>query len=97
MASLRRTGTRSAFVSPSLTTQLIRRQNFILIDEICRSGSGGIVYGLAGGFGISLPTVLHFGSDELRARIVPECLKGTKRICLAITEVSGDGQPCARR
>lgn len=46
------------------------------------------MYGIVGGFGIGLPPVLHFGSDELKQRIVPPCVKGEKRICLAITEVS---------
>ena len=46
------------------------------------------MYGLAGGFGIGLPPVLHFGSEELQKRVVGPCLRGEKRICLAITEVS---------
>ena len=46
------------------------------------------MYGLAGGFGIGLPPVMHFGSEEFKARIVGPCLRGEKRICLAITEVS---------
>ncbi|KAI5476162.1 hypothetical protein MNV49_000380 [Pseudohyphozyma bogoriensis] len=60
--------------------------NFVLVDELCRCGSGGILYGLIGGFGIGLPPVIHFGSDELKKRVVPPCLAGEKRICLAITE-----------
>lgn len=39
------------------------------------------------GYGIGLPPVLHFGSDELKQRIVPACIRGEKRIALAITEV----------
>lgn len=61
---------------------------FILLDEMCRCASGGIMYGIVGGFGIGLPPVLHFGSEELKQRVVPPCVKGEKRICLAITEVS---------
>jgi len=30
--------------------------------------------------------VIKFGSKELQKRIVPQCLSGEKRICLAITE-----------
>ncbi|KAK4702143.1 acyl-CoA dehydrogenase, partial [Phenoliferia sp. Uapishka_3] len=60
--------------------------NFILVDEISRCGSGGILYGIIGGFGIGLPPVLHFGTEELKMRVVPPCLKGEKRIALAITE-----------
>jgi alkylation response protein AidB-like acyl-CoA dehydrogenase len=35
---------------------------------------------------IGLPPVLKFGSEELKQRIAPGCLNGTKNICLAITE-----------
>ncbi|KAM0787764.1 hypothetical protein ACM66B_003821 [Microbotryomycetes sp. NB124-2] len=63
--------------------------NFVVVDELCRCGSGGILYGLIGGFGIGLPPVVHFGSDELKKRIIPDCLTGEKRICLAITEPEG--------
>eukprot|EP01113_Clastostelium_recurvatum_P029755 TRINITY_DN3596_c0_g1_i2.p1 TRINITY_DN3596_c0_g1~~TRINITY_DN3596_c0_g1_i2.p1 ORF type:complete len:516 (-),score=91.08 TRINITY_DN3596_c0_g1_i2:88-1635(-) len=41
---------------------------------------------LGGGLVIGLPPVFNFGTDALRARIVPEVLSGSKRICLAITE-----------
>lgn len=58
-------------------------------SELSRCGSGGILYGLLGGFGISVGPILHFGSDELRKRIVPALLRGEKRSCLAITEPEG--------
>lgn len=35
---------------------------------------------------IGLPPVIHFGSEVMKSKIIPECLKGEKRICLAITE-----------
>ena len=35
---------------------------------------------------IGLPPVLNFGSEELKARIVPEVFSGKKFICLAISE-----------
>ncbi|SCV74312.1 BQ2448_6744 [Microbotryum intermedium] len=63
--------------------------NYVTVDELCRCGSGGILYGLIGGFGIGLPPVKHFGSDELKERVIPDCLTGEKRICLAITEPEG--------
>lgn len=44
------------------------------------------MYNLIGGFGIGLPPVLHFGSEELKQRVVGPCLRGEERICLAITE-----------
>lgn len=35
---------------------------------------------------IGLPPVLNFGSDELKARVVPDVLSAKKFICLAISE-----------
>jgi alkylation response protein AidB-like acyl-CoA dehydrogenase len=42
--------------------------------------------GLLGGKVIGLPPVLNFGSESLKARIVPDILAGKKYICLAISE-----------
>lgn len=61
----------------------------IVIDELSRSGSGGLVWAIIGSIAIGLPPIIKFGSDELKQHIVPECLAGRKRICLAITEPSG--------
>lgn len=61
---------------------------FIICDELARCGSGGVLWGLIGGLGIGLPPVLHFGSEELKRRIAPDCLAGRKNICLAITVIS---------
>ncbi|KAI9879266.1 MAG: hypothetical protein M1830_009067 [Pleopsidium flavum] len=58
----------------------------LLTDEISRSGSGGLVWNLIGGFGIGCPPVVKFGKKSLVDRIVPGILSGDKRICLAITE-----------
>merc|ERR1712225_234071 len=58
----------------------------LLTDEISRSGSGGFVWNLIGGFGIGAPPVLKHGKKELVERILPGILAGDKRICLAITE-----------
>ncbi|CAD7938279.1 unnamed protein product [Amoebophrya sp. A25] len=58
----------------------------ILNDEYARCGSGGVLWGMAGGLAIGLPPVNHFGSEELKRRILPEVLGGEKVICLAITE-----------
>jgi alkylation response protein AidB-like acyl-CoA dehydrogenase len=38
------------------------------------------------GLGIGLPPILKFGPEELKRRVAPSCLNGTKNICLAITE-----------
>ncbi len=59
---------------------------FIVTDELSRCGSGGVCWGISGGLTIGLPPVLRFGSKELKDKIVPQCLKGEKMICLAITE-----------
>ncbi|EPZ30990.1 acyl-CoA dehydrogenase NM domain-like protein [Rozella allomycis CSF55] len=54
----------------------------VLADELCRCGSGGVVWGLIGG----LPPILHFGSEELKQKVIPECVSGEKICCLCITE-----------
>lgn len=58
----------------------------IITDELSRSGSGGLVWNLIGGYGIGGPPLFKFGKKELVKRIGPELLSGEKRICLAITE-----------
>lgn len=63
--------------------------DFIICDELCRCGSGGVMWGLLGGLGIGLPPVLRFGTEEQQARVVPPVIRGEKRICLAITEPAG--------
>merc|ERR1711865_168747 len=61
---------------------------FIVVDELARTGSCGIMMGLSGGIALGLPPVLRFGTDELKQRVVPQCLQGEKIICLTITEPS---------
>ncbi|KAK3062796.1 hypothetical protein LTR53_019193 [Teratosphaeriaceae sp. CCFEE 6253] len=58
----------------------------LLTDELSRSGSGGFVWNVIGGFGIGAPPLVKHGKKELIDRIVPDILSGDKRICLAITE-----------
>jgi alkylation response protein AidB-like acyl-CoA dehydrogenase len=58
----------------------------IVTDEIARTGSGGLVWNLIGGFGIGCPPLIRFGKPDLVKRILPGILGGDKRICLAITE-----------
>jgi alkylation response protein AidB-like acyl-CoA dehydrogenase len=48
----------------------------------CTECSAGLLSGMV----IGLPPVLNFGSDELKARVVPEVLQGKKFICLAVSE-----------
>jgi alkylation response protein AidB-like acyl-CoA dehydrogenase len=47
---------------------------FIICDELSRCGAGGVLWGLVGGLGIGLPPVLHFGSDYLKKKVVPDCI-----------------------
>jgi alkylation response protein AidB-like acyl-CoA dehydrogenase len=58
----------------------------IVTDELSRTGSGGLVWNLLGGYGIGAPPLFKFGKPELVKRIGPGLLSGEKRICLAITE-----------
>merc|ERR1711977_585073 len=58
----------------------------LLTDELSRTGSGGLVWNLIGGFGIGCPPLVKYGKKELVERILPGILAGDKRICLAITE-----------
>ncbi|GAB7355389.1 hypothetical protein MBLNU459_g5910t1 [Dothideomycetes sp. NU459] len=58
----------------------------LITDELSRSGSGGFVWNLIGGFGIGAPPVIKHGKKPLIDRIMPDILDGKKRICLAITE-----------
>eukprot|EP00392_Amoebophrya_sp_AT5.2_P015960 g16188.t1 len=46
----------------------------------------GYCDGLGAGLCIGLPPVLIFAKPEIQQRVVPEVLKGNKRICLAISE-----------
>jgi len=55
-------------------------------EEIARLGSPSFSDGLGAGLVIGLPPVLVFAKPALKNKVVPECLLGTKRICLAISE-----------
>jgi acyl-CoA dehydrogenase len=57
-------------------------------EELMRAGSGGLVASL-GSLDIGLPPIENWGSDEMKARIVPAVLRGEKIAALAITEPSG--------
>eukprot|EP00933_Yihiella_yeosuensis_P034293 TRINITY_DN27794_c0_g1_i1.p1 TRINITY_DN27794_c0_g1~~TRINITY_DN27794_c0_g1_i1.p1 ORF type:complete len:456 (+),score=74.32 TRINITY_DN27794_c0_g1_i1:94-1461(+) len=58
----------------------------IMYDEMSRTGSGGFLWGVAGGTTIGLPPVYHHAKKEVKDRVMPGCLKGEKVACLAITE-----------
>ncbi|KIL64484.1 hypothetical protein M378DRAFT_186732 [Amanita muscaria Koide BX008] len=58
----------------------------IITQEFARIGCRGYGDGLMAGTVIGLPPVLNFGSEALKAKVVPEVLSGQRPICLAITE-----------
>ncbi|KAF7312329.1 Acyl-CoA dehydrogenase [Mycena indigotica] len=58
----------------------------VLTQELTRCGARGYGDGLLSGMVIGLPPVLNFGSEELKARVVPEVFQGKKFISLAISE-----------
>lgn len=58
----------------------------VIVDEICRTGSGGLAWHLFGGLGIGLPPVYNFAQEQVKRRVLPGIFSGDKRICLCITE-----------
>jgi acyl-CoA dehydrogenase len=71
-----------------------RFYNIIASQELTRAGSGGVNASLMG-HTIGTPHLAQFGSDELRARVLPSVLAGEKIAALAVTEPSG-GSDVAR-
>jgi len=69
----------------------------IFIDELARSASGGVLWGLIEGLQIGLPPVLNFGSEFLREKIALNCLLGREAICLCITEPTAGSDVAAIR
>ena len=63
-----------------LEVRLLRKHCIVILNKIL-----GVVWGLLGGLGIGLPPVIHFGSEEMKERVVAPVLRGEKRICLAIS------------
>lgn len=58
----------------------------IFLDECARTGSGGAGLAFFGGLSIALGPILNFGSEELKQKVAPACLRGEKIISLCITE-----------
>ena len=65
-----------------------RFMRIIAMQEIARGGSGGVAAGLFT-HTIAAPPILHRGSEEMKARVLPLILSGEKIAALAITEPSG--------
>ncbi|MEM9607191.1 MAG: acyl-CoA dehydrogenase family protein [Actinomycetota bacterium] len=66
----------------------------VLMEELCRSGSGGVVAALFSNY-IGLPPIQRHGAAEMKARVLTPCMSGEKIAALAITEPSG-GSDVAR-
>ncbi|MCA9661108.1 MAG: acyl-CoA dehydrogenase family protein, partial [Myxococcales bacterium] len=64
------------------------RSMIVVVDELAKAASGGLIAGLLS-HGIGLPPIVNFGSDALKARLVPAILSGDAISALAITEPSG--------
>ena len=62
--------------------------HLIALEELTAAGSGGLIASLLS-HGIGAPPILHFGSEALKRRVLPEILSGEKISALAITEPSG--------
>jgi len=71
--------------------------DFILWDELARCGAGGVIISLFGGNGISLPPILAYGTDELKAKTGRCVITGEKTSCLCVTEPSGGSDVAAVR
>jgi acyl-CoA dehydrogenase len=67
---------------------------YVIWEELCRAGSGGVVAALLSNY-IGLPPIQRFGSDEMKARVIAPCQSGERIAALAITEPSG-GSDVAR-
>ncbi len=66
----------------------------VLMEELCRSGSGGVVAALFSNY-IGLPPVQKFAPDDIKAKVITPCQSGEAICALAITEPSG-GSDVAR-
>ena len=62
--------------------------SIIAFQEVARSGSGGVSASLFS-HTIGTPPILYGGSEELKARLLPEILSGEMISALAVTEPNG--------
>ena len=80
------TSTRLATYDQLKHATFLNIMQLILNLELARCGCRGYVDGFLAGGVIGLPPVLNFGSDEIKAQVIPDVLAGKKFICLAISE-----------
>ncbi len=86
-----------SFVSVSGPSKFDYFHELVFIDELARSASGGVLWGLIEGLQIGLPPVINFGSKFLQEKIARECLMGEAAICLCITEPTAGSDVAAIR
>jgi len=55
-------------------------------QEFGRLGRPGFIDSLGAGYGISVPAIFHFGSDEVKRTLGPQLLMGDKHSVLSISE-----------
>jgi acyl-CoA dehydrogenase len=60
--------------------------DLILIDELSRTGSGGILWACFFTFGIALPPILNVGSQYVKDLCARDVITGKKIMALAVTE-----------
>jgi acyl-CoA dehydrogenase len=60
----------------------------VIVEELCRTGSGGLIASLLS-HGIASPPIVHTGTAEQQQRFVAPVLAGEKIAALAITEPGG--------
>ena len=65
-----------------------RFMSMIAAQELARAGAGGVSASLKS-HTIGAPPIVYGGSDELKARVLPDILAGRKISALAITEPGG--------
>ena len=60
----------------------------VVVEELARTGSGGLIAGLLS-HGIGLPPVVALATDDLLDEVGPDILTGAKICALAVTEPGG--------
>jgi acyl-CoA dehydrogenase len=60
----------------------------IIHQALAKAGSGGVSAGVISSY-ISMPVVLHYGTEQQKQEVLPGVLSGEKIAALAVTEPSG--------
>ncbi|OAP55003.1 hypothetical protein AYL99_10703 [Fonsecaea erecta] len=60
--------------------------DLIVIDEVARCGYLGVIWALSCGNSIGAPPLINFGSEEQKAKFLPDVITGKSRFCLGVTE-----------